>query len=182
MTRLKQLTKRTDVSEQHQEIFNQIVGSRGRISGPFSVLLHSPEVAGRAAHLGAYLRFESVLPDDIRETAIITAAKEMNCEYEWAYHVTIADDAGVPHEVIEAIRTGESISNLAGSYSAVISYGRELLSGKRVSDSTFGKNKALFGKQGITELTATMGYYGMLACALNAFEVMPEPGRSTLRD
>ena len=106
----------------------------------------------------------------------------MNCEYEWAYHVTIAYDAGVPQEVIEAIRTGESISNLAGSYSAVISYGRELLSGKRVSDSTFSKNKALFGKQGITELTATMGYYGMLACALNAFEVMPEPGRSTLRD
>ena len=65
MTRLEQLTKRTDVSEQHQEIFNQIVGSRGRISGPFSVLLHSPEVADRAAHLGAYLRFESVLTDDI---------------------------------------------------------------------------------------------------------------------
>ena len=182
MTRLEQLTQRTDVSEQHKEIFDQIVGSRGRISGPFSVLLHSPEVAGRAAHLGAYPRFESVLPDDIRETSIITAAKEMDCEYEWAYHVTIAENAGVPSEVIEAIRIGGSTSNLAGNYSAVISYGRELLSGKRVSDSTFSENKELFGKQGVTELTATMGYYGMLACALNAFEVMPEPGRSTLRD
>jgi 4-carboxymuconolactone decarboxylase len=33
----------------------------------------------------------------------------------------------------------------------------------------------MFGEKGVTELTATMGYYGMLACALNAFEVEPAP-------
>jgi 4-carboxymuconolactone decarboxylase len=26
----------------------------------------------------------------------------------------------------------------------------------------------------VTELTATMGYYAMLACVLNAFEVLPD--------
>ena len=40
--------------------------------------------------------------------------------------------------------------------------------------------KAIFGEQGVTELTATMGYYGMLACALNAFEVEPAPDAPSL--
>jgi len=32
----------------------------------------------------------------------------------------------------------------------------------------------------VTELTATMGYYSLLACTLNAFEVIPEPGTARL--
>ena len=78
MARIKQLTDVTDIDEEFHHIVKEIIGSRGRISGPFSVLLHSPEIAGRAAHLGEFIRFESTLDDDIRELAIIGAAKEMN--------------------------------------------------------------------------------------------------------
>lgn len=56
----------------------------------------------------------------------------------------------------------------------VIRYGRELVRDKRVSDGTFGAARERFGVQGVTELTATLGYYAMLACALNAFEVEPD--------
>ena len=52
-------------------------------------------------------------------------------------------------------------------------YGRQILRDHRVSADTFEAAKAKFGEQGVTELTATIGYYGMLACALNAFEVTP---------
>jgi 4-carboxymuconolactone decarboxylase len=44
-----------------------------------------------------------------------------------------------------------------------------------VSDATFKAAKEKFGVQGVTELTATFGYYSMLAAALNAFEVEPAP-------
>ena len=62
----------------------------------------------------------------------------------------------------------------------MIRYGRELLRGKRVSDRTFGAARERFGVQGVTELTATLGYYAMLACALNAFEVEPDEGAERL--
>ena len=61
MARVTQITEREQVAEEHQTIFDSIAESRGRVSGPFSVLLNSPEVAGRAAHLGAYIRFDSTL-------------------------------------------------------------------------------------------------------------------------
>ena len=49
-----------------------------------------------------------------------------------------------------------------------------------MSDSTFDRASRMLGDQGVTELTATYGYYGMLACALNAFEVEPAPGTPRL--
>ena len=74
MARLPQITTREDVAPDHRHIVDEIAESRGRISGPFAMLLHSPEIAGRAAHLGAYIRFNSILDPAVRELAIITAA------------------------------------------------------------------------------------------------------------
>lgn len=68
-----------------------------------------------------------------------------------------------------------SLDSLTEDEALIVSYGRELFRDHRISDATFDAAKAKFGDQGVTELTATMGYYGMLACALNAFQVEPPP-------
>lgn len=175
MARITQITERYQVDEESQHIFDSIATSRGRVSGPFSVLLNSPEVAGRAAHLGSYIRFESSLSPAERELAIITTAREFDCAFEWAAHATLAQEAGVRDEAIETVANNGELSDLADDESLIIGYGREILRSHRVSDDTFAAAKAKFGEQGVTELTATIGYYGMLACALNAFEVRPSP-------
>ena len=180
MARVKQITEKNEISAEHEEIFDSIASSRGRISGPFSVLLHSPEIAGRAAHLGAYIRFESLLDDDEREVAIITAAREMNCNYEWAYHVPIAIQAGVSQEVVDVINQRDSTSEIDSNYALIIEYARQLINAKKVDDETFNRAVTKYGNQGVTELTAAIGYYGMLACALNVFERTPEAGKPAL--
>lgn len=173
MTRITQITERSQVDADKQDIFDSIATSRGRVSGPFSVLLNSPEVAGRAAHLGSYIRFESTLTPSQRELAIITTAREFDCSYEWAAHATLAQQAGVRESAIETIANRGDLSSLNDDEALIVGYGRELLRSKRVTDDTYNAAKAKFGEQGVTELTATIGYYGMLACALNAFEVRP---------
>ncbi len=180
MPRIPQIQERSDVPEDMVRHFDAIASSRGRVSGPFSMLLNSPEIAGRAAHLGTYIRFESVLDDDIRELAIITAAREFDCHYEWSAHVVLARDSGVREEAIQAVANRAPLDALTEDEALVIEYGREILGCKRVSDDIFGKAEARFGVKGVTELTATMGYYGMLACVLNAFEVEPDPGAERL--
>ena len=72
------------------------------------------------------------------------------------------------------------VSELTPDEALIVRYGRELFRDHRISDETFVAARQRFGDQGITELTATMGYYGMLACALNAFEVEPAPGTPRL--
>lgn len=173
MTRLPPITNRNDVSIQYQDVFDRITESRGVVDGPFSVLLHSPQAADRIAHLGTYIRFQSTLSPANRELAIIVTSREFDCEFEWSAHEPLARAAGVSSITIDIVANQTDTASLSRIESSIVKYGRELFRNHRVSDETFNEARSVFGDEGITELTATMGYYGMLACTLNAFEIKP---------
>ena len=180
MARVPMIEGKADVADAHHHVVDAITRSRGRISGPFAVLLHSPELAGRVAHLGAYVRFESALSPVQRELAILATARAMDCAYEWAYHAPEARKAGVTAETVAAIRERRGPSALDTEAAEIVEYARQVLTAHRVDESTFEALRARLGVQGIVELTATVGYYAMLACTLNAFEVTPESGTESL--
>ncbi len=180
MARLPRITVREDLPAKDARAFNSIAESRGSVSGPFSMLLHSPEVAARTAHLGTYIRFESVLSPADRELAIITTSREFDCGFEWSAHEPLAREAGVPPETIETVAHRGDVGRLSPRERTIVEYGRQLFRNLRVSDETFDEARSLFGDRGVVELTATLGYYAMLACTLNAFRVEPGHGSPTL--
>ena len=67
MARIATIQKKEDLAPEHQPIYDAIAASRGVVGGPFLGLLHSPELAGRTAHLGSYVRFESSLDHKLIE-------------------------------------------------------------------------------------------------------------------
>src|SRR5436190_344429 len=140
----------------------------------------SPEVATRAAHLGASIRFESSLAAAERELAILATARAMDCRYEWAAHVPLAEKAGVRLEAITAIRGRQAPAGLTPAEAEIVAYATELLGGHRVGGGLFEGLRKRLGARGMVELTATVGYYAMIASTLNAFEVEPEPGADHL--
>jgi len=52
--------------------------------------------------------------------------------------------------------------------------------GGRADRSRLRQLRKRLGARGMVELTATVGYYAMIACTLNAFDVEPEPGADLL--
>ena len=180
MARVPEVTARESLPEDKRPIFDAIAASRGRVGPPFSLLLNSPEVAGRIAHLGTYLRFETSLSPVDRELAMLTAARECDCEFEWAAHSRIGREAGVREEAIDIVTHRRPLDQLTEREALIVRYGRELLRDHRVSDATFEAARARLGDQGVVDLTATIGYYSMLACALNAFGVEAPPGSPRL--
>ncbi len=173
-TRIPYVTDREAVPEGERHHFDSIAESRGSVRGPFSVLMNSPELAGRVGHLGAYIRYEGELPGRVRELAILTTAREFDAAYEWAAHEPIAREEGVPGETIDAVAEEAPADSLLDEDAAVVRYGRELLDDHTVDDDTFEAVRERFGNGGVAELTATMGYYVLVACVLNAFEVLPD--------
>ncbi|HEX9869263.1 MAG TPA: carboxymuconolactone decarboxylase family protein [Candidatus Tectomicrobia bacterium] len=157
-----------------RSIYDAIGASRGHVSGPFPVLLNSPEVASRIATLGHYLRYESILKPMIRELAIMTVAREFDCQYAWTSHDALARQEGVREAALMALRDRKAPQGLTEEEAEIVRYVQELVRNRRVSEATFQAVLKRLGQQGITELTATMGYYAMLGCALNAFDVQPE--------
>ncbi len=180
MARLPELSDRDALSPEAQVAFDAIAGSRGSVRGPFAMLLHSPEVAERVAHLGAYLRFGSQLPDAERELAIITAARIFDCDYEWAAHARIAREVGVSEDAIDIVANRKPISGLTDDYAAIVRFTREVLNDHRASDDAFKAIQKRFGDSGVIELTATVGYYAMIACVLNVTEIEPPEGSPKL--
>ena len=57
MARLTSITSKSQVAAKDHAIVDSIVQSRGALQGPFTMFLHCPELAGRLAHLGAFVRF-----------------------------------------------------------------------------------------------------------------------------
>ena len=53
MARLPYITSKDQVAAKDHAVFDSIVASRGAVQGPFTMFLHSPELAGRVAHVGA---------------------------------------------------------------------------------------------------------------------------------
>jgi 4-carboxymuconolactone decarboxylase len=180
MPRIPELIERDSLPAKDQPIFDSIAASRGRVGPPFSLLLHSPEAAGRIAHLGAYLRFESTLPAVDRELAILVAAREADCSFEFAGHARLAREVGVREEAIEALRNRAPLDAFTAEEAGLVDFGRQLLLEHRVSSSSFEAARERYGDAGVVDLTALLGYYTMLACALNAFEVAPPQGEMPL--
>lgn len=172
MTRLPNLTDRDSLSAALQESYDAVAAERnGAVSGPFGILLHSPELAIRGARLGSYVRFQSELSAVDRETAIITTGHHFEAEVEWVAHSRLAREAGVREAVIEAVDDGGSLEALTDEESQIVSFVRELLDVHRVSEETFESVRGRLGDRGIVELTGLVGYYSFVACTLNAFEV-----------
>lgn len=172
--RIPHVVERSALSEEARQHYDHILETRGRVSGPFNVLLNSPEVAGRVGRLGAYLRFDGTLPASQREVAILTTAREFDCAYEWSVHEELAREAGVSSATVNAVREGAPLGDVPESEARIVRYVREVLRRNEISDDTFNAVSDEFGTRATTELTATIGYYGMLAVVLNAFEVQPD--------
>ena len=180
MARIPPIARKTDLAPEHQDAWEAIAQSRGHVVGPFTVLLHSPELARRAASLGAFVRFESALAPADRELLILTVARTLDCLFEWAAHVPLARQAGVREEAIAALRDRRAPVGLAAGEAEIVAYVGQLLTKHRVDDATFAALRARLGARALVELTAGAGYYGLIAGILNAFGVTPEPGADLL--
>jgi 4-carboxymuconolactone decarboxylase len=55
--------------------------ARGALSGPWAVILRSPEMINRARSLSDYLRFNSSLPPRLSEFVILITAREWTQQY-----------------------------------------------------------------------------------------------------
>lgn len=72
---------------------------------------------------------------------------------------------------IRAIYQKKATEHFSTEDAQVISYVREIISSHRVSELTFQALYGRLGEKGFVELAATVGYYAMLACVMNTFDV-----------
>jgi 4-carboxymuconolactone decarboxylase len=180
MARLMPITSKDQVAAKDHAIVDAIAASRGAIQGPFTMFLHCPELAGRVAHLGAYVRFEGSLDMRVRVLAAMATARELDAVYVWGAQTNGARRLGVPESTIAAIRDRHT-RGLPPEDAQIVDFTWQLLRRHRVDDDTFKAIQGRFGNDGLIQLTGAIGYYSMLAMTVNACELEAAPGAEVLQ-
>ena len=172
---------REGVPGDQRATFDEFVQERGGVTGgPFPMMLYVPEVAKRAVHFGQYFRQESTLSPKIRELAILTTARALDCLFMWNVHASLGREAGLRDEIVDGLRDKKDLVDLPPDEAAVVNYGSEYFLTHRVSQATFDVALAQLGVRGLMELTNLMGYYSLVGFTLNAFEVEVPADRTEL--
>lgn len=160
------------LTDDQKRIADSIVsGPRGGMRGPFQAWLNSPGMCEPAQELGAHVRFRTGLPNDLLEMCILLTGKHWRAQFEFWAHARLARQAGLPDDVIEAIRTGQrpelAREDLRVAYHVVTEY----FATNRVATEIYGRAIELFGEKGLVDIIATVGYYSLVSMTLNIFEV-----------
>jgi 4-carboxymuconolactone decarboxylase len=180
MARLTPITSKDQVAAKDQAVVDGIIKSRGSLQGPFTMFLHSPEVAGRVAHLGAYVRFEGSLDMRVRVLAAMVVAREFEALYVWGAQTGNARKQNVPETTITAIREKHS-RGLPPEDAQIVDFTRQLLTKHRVDDATVKALRQRFSDDELIQLTTAIGYYSMLSMTVNACELEAAPGAEVLK-
>ena len=165
--RFKPLTYDQLTPEQKTMVGDLAPGQRGGLSGPFNVLLRSPEMGELVQKLGGQLRFHATLPGNLRELAIIITARYWNAQYEWYTHRGYAIEEGISPATAKAVASGKRPRSPKPEERIVYNFCTELLNRKTVSDATFQAAINKFGERTVVELTALVGFYNLASLILN---------------
>jgi 4-carboxymuconolactone decarboxylase len=155
------------LTEQQAKALAEFTAARGQPTGPWIVLLRSPEVMSRARGLSDYLRYQSILPGWLREFVILMTARQWSQSYEWNAHYKLAVDEGLSADVARAIAEGHRPQGMVEEEAILYDFCMELQRNQSVSDATYARTLDRFGEQGIVETVSLMGYYTMISMVLN---------------
>jgi len=177
------LPKREDLDDAGKAHYDRVAAPGATIAGlqgPSGIGLYSPKASEHARALNRYLRFEAGLAPRVREIAILTTAREMDSQFEWAAHEPEARKEGVEGRVIDIIKHRMPTAGLEETDAAVIELGRQIFRDRKVTSDTFAKAKALFGANKLVELVMLMGNYAGTAALLTAVDMQLHPGQKPL--
>jgi 4-carboxymuconolactone decarboxylase len=144
-----------------------IAGPRGALYGPFVPMLRSPDLMSRVQKVGEYIRYHSSIEEKLNEFVILLAARRWTQHYEWDFHYPLAIKAGIKKETLEAIREGRRPTGMTADEELLYDFTDELNRNQSVSDGTYARAVKRFGEQGVVDLVAVTGYYGMVGMLMN---------------
>ncbi len=173
VTRYPPLTPEAMSPEQKSMYDSIMAGPRHSIEGPFNAWLRSPVLGDRLQRVGEYLRFNTTIPHDLNEFAILITAVEWNSGFEWYAHYPLAIKAGLEPAVAADLQEGRRPANMTADETLVYDFATQLHRQHQVTDAVFAAAVKRFGEQGVTDLIAVLGYYGLVSMTLNVAEVTP---------
>ena len=173
--------QRANLDEANQKIFDVLPGrsADGKLGGPLAFAAYNPGAAKALFDLHNAAVAGS-LNAHVRELAILVACRETNYDLEWNAHEPSAVRAGVDAKVIDVVRKKSAVTGIPDADAAVIRFGRQLYSDRKVDSATFAKIVELYGQRGAMDMVAIMNTYAVSGFYAIAVDEHSPAGKASL--
>ena len=141
----------------------------GRLNGPFNALLTNPPVGDALQAVGSSLRFSGILPRHLFEVLVLLVAVERHAAYEWYAHAPIASAAGITDQQLAELAEGRDPDLADAGERAAFRLARACLAHRDPGDELVAEVEAAFGRAGVTEVVATIGFYDLLGTLMRTW-------------
>jgi len=152
--------------------YDQLVGSRGGLPGPYKVWVQNPKLAHAASPLGAHFTpGGSSLTEREREIAVIVITHAWNSDYPGAAHEKRGKEVGLPAAAVEAMIAGLPTSFSDPKEQAVYEVSLSLANNRLISKGLYERAVSVLGHARITDMIVLMGYYTAVSLTRNFYAV-----------
>ncbi len=163
------------LSEVQKAMYQNTVRVLGAPVGPRMVLLHHEVLAQKWAALADVIK-NANFSERVRELVVLIVARHWKADFEWYAHERLARAAGLPENVIDAIKAGQHPHFEDSTDAAVYAYCTGLQERHAVSDEDYEALRQALGNTGLIELTALIGHYTSVSITLVAHRILLPAG------
>ena len=170
-----------ELEPEQQRVFDVMAAQRkgvgdGHMGGPHDVWLLNAEMAERLFSLSRLFRYRLSVDRRYIELTILITGAFWRAQFEWFAHEPVARKAGVPEDVISAIKNGDRPQFTDKGDEITFDLCTTLHNEHQIPDQTFQDAVTIFGEKGVAELVNLAGYYTMVSMTLNSFDVQLPKG------
>jgi 4-carboxymuconolactone decarboxylase len=158
--------------------FNAFIVERddGALMGPWNPWLHEPAIGKAIWDLTLALTKNAVLPDNVRQVAILVVGARYDAAYEIYAHIAVAEKEGMSAARLATLVADLKPNDLAADDSVAFDLAYALSRGGTLPEPLYRLALATFGQHGTNELIYLVGLYALVSTTLNGFNV-PVPER-----
>jgi alkylhydroperoxidase family enzyme len=148
----------------------------GALMGPWNPWLHEPGIGKAIWDLTLAMTANAVLPDNVRQIAILVVGARYDAAYELYAHVAVAEKEGMSAERLSALVADLKPADLSKEENVAFDFSYALSRGGTLPEPLYRQAIATFGQHGTNELIYLVGLYALVSTTLNGFNV-PVPER-----
>ncbi|MGH6645362.1 carboxymuconolactone decarboxylase family protein [Aquabacterium sp.] len=148
----------------------------GALMGPWNPWLHEPTIGKAIWDLTLAMTAKAVLPDPVRQIAILVVGARFDAAYELYAHIAVAEGEGMSPERLSTLVADLKPNDLNKEESVAFDVAYALSRGGVLPEPVYSLAVKTFGQHGTNELIYLVGLYALVSTTLNGFNV-PVPER-----
>jgi len=157
----------------NHDLHERLTQGRGRIPQPFRVWQHCPQIADGMELIGTHLDNASVFSMPESEIIVLSVAAYWQSPYVVTNHVRHSRTAGLSEEAIEKICAGRKPPFDDARQQLLADVVWATLDKRDIDDATFAAAEEAFGRRGVAEMLAAIGYFTAVSIAMRFHAVQP---------